>query len=556
MSRTTFFAGIMVAALLSAPAASAQVWQEWEARYDGPAGGPDGASTLAVDLDGNVYVTGQSSGGNSADDYATGKYDAAGHQLWMARYNGPRNGYDRAYALVVDEAGSVYVTGASEGSIESHLDYLTIKYDTSGNQVWVARYNGPLSGEDVPYAIAVDRWGNVYVTGRSLDDGPPASWDYATVKYGPAGNQIWVARYNGPANNGDIAWALAVDDDGNVYVGGGSTGIGTVEDYATVKYNAVGTQVWVARYAGTGNSADTVRDIAVDGGGNVYVTGASFGQYSWEDYVTIKYNQHGSQLWLDRYDGPNGRDDWGHALALDDQGNVYVTGYSRGEGSGPAHDYATIKYNNQGGRLWVARYSGPVDGGDDYAWALAVDRGGSAYVTGSSPGAGTLNDYATVKYDTSGNQLWVERYNGPGNGGDAASALVLDLDGNVYVTGQSAGAGAGGDYLTIKYTQSDPSAVAVTPAPVGPTISIAANPFCGSTRLSFSLDSPQHVKVAVYDAEGRMVRTLLEESLSAGVHALQWDGRDGNAEAVASGVYFCVVEAGAVVMRQKVITLR
>jgi uncharacterized delta-60 repeat protein len=547
-------AGAIAAALLVAPAASAQVWQEWEARYDGPASGADGGHRLAVDSAGNVYVTGQSAGVNTADDYATVKYDSSGSQLWEARYNGPGDGYDRAYALVVDDAGNVYVTGTSQGYIESHLDYLTIKYDTSGNPLWVARYNGPLSGEDVAYAIALDRWGNVHVTGRSLGAGPPASWDYVTVKYGPAGNQIWVARYNGPANNSDTAYALAVDDDGNVYVGGGSTGISTVEDYATVKYNAVGSQLWVARYAGTGNSADCIRGLAVDAGGNVYVTGSSYGWPTWEDYVTIKYNPQGAQSWLDRYDA-NGNDDWGHAIALDEAGNVYVTGHSKLEGSGPAHDYVTIKYNNQGSRRWVARYDGPASG-DEHAWALALDQYGDVYVTGTSPGTGTLNDYATVKYDTYGNELWVERYNGSGNGDDAASALVVDGDGNVYVTGQSAGAGTGGDYLTLKYTQPDPASVLVTPVAIGSSLRILANPSSGSTGLSFSLEAAQQVRVAVYDAEGRIVRTLLEGAIPAGVHALTWDGRGVDAEPVASGVYFCVVEARAAVMRQKMVMLR
>ena len=345
-----------------------------------------------------------------------------------------------------------------------------------------------------------------------------------------------------------------MDDDGNVYVGGGSTGISTVEDYATVKYNAAGSQVWVARYAGTGNSGDYLRDLAVDGGGNVYVTGSSFGQWTWEDYVTIKYNPQGMQLWLSRYDS-EGNDDWGHALALDEAGNVYVTGHSRFESAGPAHDYVTIKYSNQGSLRWVARYDGPASG-DEYAWALAVDHYGSVYVTGGSPGTGTLKDYATVKYDTNGNELWVERYNGPGNGEDAASALVVDRDGNVYVTGRSAGAGTGADYLTLKYTPQDPASVLVPPVAIGSSLRVLTNPSSGSTDLSFSLGSAQQVRVAIYDAEGRIVRRLLEGAIPAGVHALTWDGRGVEAVPVASGVYFCVVEARAAVMRQKIVRVR
>jgi len=87
--------------------------------------------------------------------------------------------------------------------------------------------------------------------------------------------QEWVARYNGPGNSNDNAWSLAVDGSGNVYVTGSSDVSGTGRDYATVKYNSSGVQQWVARYNGPGNSSDNARSLAVDGSGSVYVTGES-----------------------------------------------------------------------------------------------------------------------------------------------------------------------------------------------------------------------------------------------------------------------------------------
>lgn len=103
-------------------------------------------------------------------------------------------------------------------------NYKWLKYDPSGNQLWAARYNGLGSLWDDPEAIDLDDSDNVYVTGRSYGSG--TGYDYATVKYDPAGNELWVARHDGPSHY-DHASAIAVDASGNVYVTG---------TYVTVKY--------------------------------------------------------------------------------------------------------------------------------------------------------------------------------------------------------------------------------------------------------------------------------------------------------------------------------
>ncbi|MCH7905774.1 MAG: SBBP repeat-containing protein [Armatimonadetes bacterium] len=105
-----------------------------------------------------------------------------------------------------------------------------------------------------------------------------------------------------------------------------------------------------------------------------------------------------------------------------------------------------------GSRLWERRFNGPGNARDE-ARALAVDSGGNVYVTGWSNGSGLIREYATLKYDTNGNQLWEMRYSGPGNNHDRALALVVDSAGNVYVTGESVGSGTDRDYATIKCSQ-------------------------------------------------------------------------------------------------------
>jgi uncharacterized delta-60 repeat protein len=394
---------------------------------------------------------------------------------------------------------------------------------------WVRRYNGPGNGYDEAHAIALDDVGNVYVTGYSTGSGTGS--DYATIKYNSDGDTIWVQRYNGPGNNNDWAYSLAVDGQGNVYVTGYSTGSGTSYDYATIKYNSAGVEQWVQRYNGPGNDYDVANAIAVDGQGNVYVTGISRGSTTFYDYATIKYNSDGDTIWVRRYDGPGNSDDGAYSLAVDGQGNVYVTGYS--VGSGIYLDYATIKYNSAGVEQWVAGYNGPGNS-DDVARSLAVDGQGNVYVTGISRGSTTFYDYATIKYNSAGVEQWVQRYNGPGNGSDWAYSLAVDGQGNVYVTGYSAGTSAypyNYDYATIKYvqTQGIEEIEIATPSARNDFV-VYPNP----AKTYFTVRLPKTAdrsEIKIFDVNGKIVKS---EELKGKNNRVSLNG-------IKNGVYFVQV---------------
>jgi Beta-propeller repeat len=276
------------------------------ARYNGPGNYTDDPVAIAVDGSGNIYVTGESSGQGGPMGYATIKYNSVGEEQWVVRYNGPGNGNDRANAITVDASENVYVTGKALGQ-GTGIDYATIKYNSAGQQQWVARYNGPASSDDYATAIAIDGSGNVYATGTSSIDAG-SNLDYLTIKYNSAGQEQWVASYNRPGNALDFPYGIAVDSSGNVYVTGESDGLDSARDYATIKYNSTGQEQWVARYNGPANYDDEARAIVLDGSANVYVTGYSYGVGDVGiDYATIKYNSAGQQQWVARYNGGQGQ---------------------------------------------------------------------------------------------------------------------------------------------------------------------------------------------------------------------------------------------------------
>jgi hypothetical protein len=474
--------GLFILGIIIPSAADAEPVEEWVARYNGPGNYFDVARAIAVDSSsGNVYVTGFSYGSGTGSDYATVAYDSDGNELWVARYNGPGNHFDYAWDIAVDpSSGNVYVTGYSYSG--TGYDYATVAYDSDGNELWVARYNGPGNRTDMPWDIAVDpSTGNVYVTGVSPGSG--TGQDYATVAYDSFGNELWVARYNRDGSGADVAYAISVDpSSGNIYVTGLSdidgtsqyynsygpypVGPTTTSDYATVAYDSSGNELWVARYNGPGSYADIATAIAVDRStGNVHVTGQSYGSSTGHDYATVAYDSSGNELWVARYSYPGSFADKAYPIAVDpSSGNIYVTGITYGGGT--ATDFTTVAYDSFGNELWVARYNCPEIHYGDRPYAIAVDpTSGNIYVTGSSGNSKGRYDYATVAYDSSGNELWVARYSSTENSHDYATAMAVDpTTGDVYVTGLSDENVTIADFATIKYSLSPPNHEPVTNA--------------------------------------------------------------------------------------------
>ncbi|MEO8209678.1 MAG: SBBP repeat-containing protein [bacterium] len=516
--------------IISSSISYSQVITQWSSTYNGQANDTDEVTSMKVDNQGNVYITGYSCGSSTKKDFATIKYNSAGVQLWVAIYNNNElNGDDIASAVEVDASGNVYVTGQSAGA-GTFADYLTIKYSSTGEQLWIARYNGKGNDDDKAFDIAIDGLGSVYVTGYSV--GAVSSEDFTTIKYTSAGKEQWVAFYNNDkVSDIDIATSLALDGSGNVYVTGYSVGNGTAEDYATVKYNTSGDEIWTARYNGDGNNSDITSSLAVDASGNVYVTGFSIGNGTSEDYATIKYNTSGDMQWVKRFNGVSSQYDIATSIDIDNSDNVYVTGYSYNIPS--SEDYMTIKYNSNGDEQWAAAYDGT--GGDfDIANIVKVDNSGNVYVSGYSYGKNSLEDYVTVKYNSKGIEQWTEIFNGKANGSDIVTSLALDNDGNIYVTGYSYEGSTSIDYVTLKYSQT--VGISQTYNSVPEKFSLQQNypnPFNPLTTINYRLGVTNDVSLKIFDILGNEVANLVNQKQNAGTYSFEFDAHD-----LPSGIYF------------------
>jgi hypothetical protein len=400
----------------------------WTARYDSPAHWMDNGKYLTISPDGTrLFVTGDSNadGSDSNYDFLTIAYNAAtGEQLWVARYDF-NSGQEEVSAIAVSPDGTrVYITGASQVA-ETNWDYATVAYDAAtGAQVWVARHDGTAMDFDVATALVVSPDGSrIFVTGGS-DSGIPGvlffGQDFVTLAYeATTGVQLWIATYSPSLNGFDTAQAIALSPDGTrVFVAGQSDGtdINMSPDYAVVAYDASdGVQQWAARYDGAAQQGEQVTALAVShDGARVFVTGASQGQTTDNDYATVAFDAAtGSQLWVATYDGPGHGFDAAEALVVSpDNTRVYVTGASDGGTVGgsvsrPAPDsyannldYATIAYDAATGeQKWIARYD--ANHANDFGTAAALSEdGGTLYVTGGSTGTSIDLDYVTIAYRT------------------------------------------------------------------------------------------------------------------------------------------------------------
>lgn len=310
-------------------------------------------------------------------------------QQWEKRFNGPTNPHDRLKSVLVDPQGNVIVVGETQGA--SGWSIIVLKYSSSGHLLWS---NGRLG---VPYAAVVDSHANVIVTGQIQVS--PAYTDILTVKYSANGQVVWERAYNGPSSQSDVAFAIAVDSEDDVYVAGTSHGGGTTRrDFTALKYSPAGLLLWTTRHNGPSNDADDPTALSIDPQDNLIITG--FFWYDLDDHLTIKLNAQGQLLWERTYSSGLYYNERPNAVACDQAGNIFIAGSAWNIAEN--EDFYTYKYTLDGWRVWDIRYDAPGVSGDA-AFGIALHEN-SLYVAGNSSINGAPADIVVVKYRHEGSQ--------------------------------------------------------------------------------------------------------------------------------------------------------
>jgi len=551
----TNFAITFVMLLIFVGSNNAQVNLQWVANYNSPTNGIDAPVAITTDNAGNIYVTGVSPASGTSTDFTTVKYNPSGIEQWASRYHNPAGNGDYVKGIAVDASGNVYVTGTTALGGSNNL-MITIKYNSSGVEQWVQQLGlstaSPASVAQGRSPIAIDASGNIYVGGmRTFGSGQNSS--YLLVKYNSNGDSLWTRTYKGThflAGLGSGIVCIKVDGN-SVIVTGKSFDQNpnlTSSCYATtIKYDLSGNSLWM-RKDSLINGSDEVIGMTTDVSGNVIVT-CKFGF----NVRTFKYSSNGAFVWQSTYTGISGDYyDEVTALAVDPVGNVYLTGNSERSSSNNSEDFMIVKYSPAGVQLWERFYDGTRHEGD-YANGIAVDNLGNVYVTGTSYDTGFDFNFMTVKYDTDGTLKWTARYDGGfSNRSDKAVDVILDVSGNVIVIGFSSRGTNFDDFATVKYSQTVGVNQISSQNPESYSLSQNfPNPFNPGTKINYSLPASDFVSFKVFDVSGKQVDELIKNYQQAGNYEVYFD-----ASALTSGIYFYRLQSGNYSATKKMILVR
>ena len=404
----------------------------------------------------------------------------------------------------------------------------------TGQLVWSeihsTQYNERLA------AAACDADGNLYVVGRAFGTG---FYDIIIQKFaGTNGVNQWTRTIGSAAMLDDIGWDIAVDGQGRPVVCGMlGTSLSEAEAVVAVLDAEMGMEQWRATVPGAVSNIEVMAGwLAIADDDDVILGTRTWSTTTGYDVVLARFDAaDGRAVYQRQWNSGGTTADDPRAMIRTTDGDLVFAGVSGG-------DYLVARFDGASGDpVWQAAYAGPPDW-YDVATCLAAASDGTLVASGFSDGSGTGWDVATVAFapDT-GEQLWAVRHDGEGQSDEARSVAGSAL-GDGGVTGYSYSYDTGNDLLVLCYeTGAATAAPDAVPAATGLT-GAWPNPFNPRVTLSYALPRDGMMRLSVCDLRGREIAVLVDGFRSAGDHTTVWNGRRGDGQAVASGLYLAVLQ--------------
>jgi len=507
---------ILITLLVVTKLAFTQPTQQWAYSYNYSLNSCDIPSIMKMDNSGNIYICGttQQSNPTALPDFLTMKINSSGFLGWMRTYNGTGNDQDIPHALCIDNSGNVYVAGSSVRPVRG-WDGVLIKYNSAGVQQWIQRYDVPEDEYNVFNAMTLDQSGNIYVAGGTGGNG----FNVVLIKYDNSGNQQWIARITDPQYFDAGADAVIADHNGNIYLSGTNEMTEMNYNLLAAKYNNSGVRQWIKTFD-CRFEEPTDQYVSVDDANNFYITASgSFNISQSCGILTFKYDSNGNLLWNNRFGYDTARN-YAYGMSLDNSGNIFVSGYLANNNSN-GDEMTTLKYNPQGTELWRQLFT-YYAGSYAIAQSQALDKAGNVYVTGWASHQNQSSTTTTLKYSSSGVLEWTKQYLDDQN--NSSSLVLTDTSNNVFVAGYKDNNLTNADYLLIKYSQLTGINTLSENIPKAFSLyQNFPNPFNPSTVIKFDLPEEGSVAIRIYDIAGKEVYSETGYK-KAGTYEFKFDG--------------------------------
>lgn len=353
----------------------------------------------------------------------------SGSEVWTVNYSGEDAGNARARGVAVDGSGNVIVVG-EEFVVGQNANVWLRKYTPDGEVLWSRGWDGPSSGDDIAYAVAVTAEDDYVVTGEQYVAGEGA--DIFVERWAPDGESIWKLSHSGDSGLGDRGFGVAVAADGTIAVTGEEYKLIGLHNVWTRLMDGDGIEIWTTVFdANAGN--DRGNAVAFDADGDVYVAGEIYVPIGLSDlWLRKQAAADGAEVWTRTMDNMAGNDAW-HAVALDADGNIGLVGEVY-EVNGLSA-IVISKLNASGFPVWT-NYQDSDGGDNDIGHGVAFDATGNLIAVGEEY---TANDFARAwvrKYEPMGQELWTRVFDGQDAGNDIAWAVAVDPGGFVYAAGE------------------------------------------------------------------------------------------------------------------------